>query len=58
MISEDLKTRIDELSEQERHDLSVYLTKLRLENDPEYWNTIRKRVADKDSGRLISVDEL
>ncbi len=58
MIAEDLKTRIDALSEEERHELSVYLTKLRLENDPDYWDTIRRRVAGKDSGRLISVDEL
>ena len=58
MLAEDLKTQIDELSDEERHELSVYLTKLRLQNDSDYWETIRRRVAAKDSGRLISVDEL
>ena len=58
MIAEDLKSRIDELSEDERHELAAYLTKLRLENDPAYWETIRRRVASKDTGRLIRVEEL
>lgn len=58
MIAEDLKTRVDELSKDQRHELSVYLTKLQLESDPEYWQTIRERSANKDSSRWVSVDEV
>ncbi len=58
MIEEDLKTRVDELSKDQRHELSVYLTKLQLESDPEYWQTIRKRSADKGSSRWVSIDDV
>jgi hypothetical protein len=58
MIAEDLKSRIDGLTANERHELSAYLTKLELEKDPDYWKTIRRRVAGTGSGRLVSVDEL
>ena len=58
MIAEDLKSRIDGLIADERRELSAYLTKLELEQDPDYWKTIRRRVAGTNSGRLVSVDEL
>ena len=57
MIAEDLKTRVDELTKEQRHELSVYLTKLQLESDPEYWSALRERSANKDSSRWVSVDE-
>lgn len=58
MIAEDLKSRIDGLTAEEWHELSAYLTKLELENDPDYWEMIRRRVAGTNSDRLVSVDEV
>ena len=58
MIAENLKTRVDELSKDQRHELSIYLTKLQLESDPEYWQTIRKRSANKDASRWVSIDDV
>jgi len=58
MIAEDLKIRIDGLTAEERHELSAYLTKLELESDPDYWKTIRHRVAASSSDRVVNVDEL
>ena len=43
MIAEELKIAVDTLSAKERHELSCYLTKLELQNDPDYWKTIRER---------------
>ncbi len=58
MIAEDLKQRVDKLSKDERHELSVYLTKLALENDPEYWETIRERSANTDPSRWINIEDI
>lgn len=58
MIAEELKTQIDGLSEDQRHELSAYLTKLELENDADYWKTVRKRLAESDSGRWVPADQL
>ena len=58
MIAEDLKQRIDNLSKDQRHEVSIYLTKVQLDSDPEYWKTIRERSANKDSSRWISIDDV
>ncbi len=58
MIAEELKTKVDTLSADERHELSSYLTKLELESDPDYWKTIRNRVEDGDPNRWISANDL
>jgi len=58
MIAEDLKVRVDGLSDDQRHELSVYLTKIQLERDPEYWKTIRDRSDDTDSSRWVSIDDI
>ena len=58
MIAEDLKSRVDELSEDQRHELSVYLTKIHLERDPDYWKTIRDRSDDTDPSRWVSIDDI
>jgi hypothetical protein len=58
MIAEDLKSRVDELSDDQRHELSVYLTKIHLERDPEYWKTIRDRSDDTDPSRWVSIDDI
>jgi len=48
MIAEDLKSRIGGLTVDERHELSAYLTKLELENDP-----VQRR--DPESQRIYDV---
>ena len=58
MIAEELKSQIDQLSEQQRHELSAYLTKLELENDPDYWKTIRERTSDSSDTRWVNSDQL
>ena len=58
MIADDLKSQIDQLSEEQRHELSAYLTKLELENDPDYWRTIRERSQSSDPSRWLSSDQL
>jgi hypothetical protein len=58
MIAEELKTKVDMLSADERHELSSYLTKIELESDPDYWKTIRRRVDDDSPDRWVSADDL
>ena len=58
MIGEDLKTKVDALSSDQRHELAVYLTKLELENDPEYWKVIRERTEGESPERMVSADDL
>lgn len=58
MIAEDLKTRVDKLSDEQRHELSVYLTMVQLEREPEYWKTIRERSAYDDSARWVSIENI
>ena len=58
MLAEELKNQVDGLSQDQRHELSAYLTKLELENDADYWRTLRTRVSDSDSARWVSVDQL
>lgn len=58
MIAEDLKTRVDKLSDEQRHELSVYLTMIQLEKDAEYWKTVRERSANTDPARWVSIDEI
>jgi len=57
MITEELKTQIESMSQSERHELSAYLTKLELENDPDYWKVIRQRTEGRDR-QLVNVDDL
>jgi hypothetical protein len=58
MLAEDLKTRVDKLSDEQRHELSVYLTMIQLERDADYWKTIRERSANLDPARWVSIDEI
>jgi hypothetical protein len=57
MITEELKTQIESMTQSERHELSAYLTKLELENDPDYWKVIRQRNEGRDR-QLVNVDSL
>ena len=56
MITEELKIAVDTLSAKERHELSCYLTKLELQNDPDYWKTIRERT--NSSRSYVPVTEI
>lgn len=46
MLTKKLKTTVKELAQKDRKELSSYMIKLQLEEDPEYWNRIRKRTAN------------
>jgi hypothetical protein len=58
VIAENLKTTLDTLSASDRHEVAVYLTKLEIENDPDYWKTIRSRTQDENPSKWISLEEL
>lgn len=58
MIADTLKSQIEALSPDERHELAAYLTKLELEADEDYWGTIRRRLADEATESWIPVDQL
>ncbi|MEM7698276.1 MAG: hypothetical protein AAF236_07730 [Verrucomicrobiota bacterium] len=56
MTAEALKAQIDELSEEELKELSLYLTKMRLEHDPEYWAKLRRNADQKHLSDYRSLD--
>jgi CRISPR/Cas system endoribonuclease Cas6 (RAMP superfamily) len=57
VIAESLKTAVDTLSQKERHELACYLTKLELQNDADYWKTIRERTNSGHTRRYAPVPE-
>lgn len=58
MLTEELKKAVDTLSEQERHELACYLTKLELQNNPDYWKTIRHRTNSGRAPNWIQAEQL
>jgi len=58
MIAEHLKSALDTLSAADRHEVAVYLTKLELENDPDYWRVVRSRTAESAASSWVSAEEL
>lgn len=57
MIADELKTKIGVMTPEERRELSAYLTKLELENDPDYWKLVRERASKKDQN-WINIQKL
>ena len=43
MLTDELKSTVSDLSKEEREELEHYLLKIRLENDSEYWERIRRK---------------
>ncbi len=58
MIAEPLKSTLDTLSAANRHEVAAYLTKLELENDPDFWRSIRERSDEKDSPKWVAAEDL
>ena len=58
MITEQFKTKVKDLSREDRHDLSTYLIKLQLEEDQDYWATIRERTKSYSPSNCVDVDSL
>lgn len=58
MLAEELKSTVDTLSLEGRHELSCYLTKLDLQNDADYWKTIRQRTTSENSSTWVPTDSL
>jgi len=58
MIADALKSQIEALSQDERHELAAFLTKLELEADKGYWSRIRTRLADTNPENWIAADQL
>ena len=58
MAVDEIKKEIDKLSAEERREISIYLTKIRLENDGQFWERVRHRTDDKDPSRWVSIDDI
>ncbi len=58
MIADSLRTQIEALSSDERRELVAFLTKLELESDEEYWDRVRRRLADDSSEKWVPADQL
>ena len=58
MVIEELKSEIKKLSSRERADLSSYIVKVQLEEDPEYWKTIRERTQSYSPERVVDIEDL
>jgi len=58
MLTEDLKSDVKRLSQQDRRELSMYMIKLQLEGDHDYLTTIRDRTESYHSREYVSVEDL
>lgn len=57
MIAESLRSQIEALSSEERHELAAFLTKLKLKSDEDYWSRIRRRLVEESSENWIPADQ-
>jgi len=58
MITERLKTRVKDLSKEDRRDLSTYLIQLQLEDNQDYWATIRARTESYSPSNYVDAETL
>ena len=58
MILEEIKSKVDQLTPEERHQLSIYLTKLNLQEDEEFWKDVRKTSEDKDPSHWVNIEDI
>jgi hypothetical protein len=58
MITEDLKSNVKNLSQEERRELSLYILKLQLEKDEDLLNTIRERTESYHARQFVAVEDI
>ena len=58
MITEDLKSNVRSLSQEERREISLYMLKLQLEKDEGLLKTIRDRTESYHSRQFVAVEDL
>ena len=58
MITDDLKAQIQQLSSKEKSELSTFLTKLKVEEDPEFWEEIRERTHSYGPASTMDIEDL
>ncbi|HEV7401621.1 MAG TPA: hypothetical protein VGO11_01795 [Chthoniobacteraceae bacterium] len=58
MSVEEIKTSLNSLSEAERKEITIHLSKLRNAADQEHRDLVTARLDDKDPAHWISLDEL
>ncbi|MBP6785693.1 MAG: hypothetical protein KA152_18005 [Verrucomicrobiales bacterium] len=58
MIAESLRSQIKALSTDERHELAGFLAKLELESDEDYWERVRRRMADGAAEKWLPADQI
>ena len=58
MAVDEIKKEIEKLSPEERREISIFLTKIRLENDEKFWEKVRERTDDKSDSNWVTADEL
>ena len=57
-VVDEIKDKIQVLSADQRHEISAFLLKIELEDDPTYWETVRRRVADQNPDNWVKAENL
>jgi len=58
MVLDDIKDKVEQLSPDERRELSIHLNKIHLQTDEKFWERIRGRIEDKDPKRWINIEDI
>ena len=58
MIAESLRSQIKAFSTDERHELAGFLAKLGLESNEDYWERVRRRMADESTEKWVPADPI
>ena len=54
----DIKETIQKLSPEERGEISNFISRLRVAEDPDYWSRIRRRMADENRENWVPLEEI
>lgn len=55
---DEIKDKIQVLSPDQRHEISAFLLRMELEEDPSYWETVRRRAADQNPDNWVKAENL
>ena len=58
MVVDEIKEKIDDLTPEERHEVSVYLTRKQVEEDEGFWTEIRETMADKNPEKWVNIKDV
>jgi len=55
---EEIKNKLQVLSAQQRHEIAAFLLKMELDDDPTYWESVRRRAADQAPENWVKAENL